>query len=198
VGGTNWTQILNAQEFLSTTEKVYMRWLTVAPSDADVVYALASIKYYDQGILLRSTDGGDEWARSDSIVDGKGVCLAVDPHDPQRLYLGSWYAGVYRSTDGGSTWQPINAGLPTSHALVRSIAIDPVDTQRVYIGVGGQVYQSTDGGDHWNGIGNVLPAEVQRMAVGTNGTVYAAVYGEGVYRLVHAVYLPIVLERAGL
>ena len=60
------------------------------------------------------------------------------------------------------------------------------------------VYQSTDGGDHWNPIGNVLPGEVQRLAVGPTGTVYAAVYGEGVYKLVHAVYLPIVLARAGL
>jgi photosystem II stability/assembly factor-like uncharacterized protein len=188
VGGTSWEQVLNAQEFLGTSEKVYIRWLTVAPSDADYVYALASIKYYDQGILLKSVDGGDTWTRSDSTVDGKSVCLAVDPHDPLRLYVGSWYSGMYRSKDGGSTWQAINNGLPTIWAVFRSVAIDPTDTQRVYTGVGGKVYQSTNGGDSWDQIGDTLPpdSDAYRIAIdpSNSNNIYAAVWGEGVYKLV--------------
>lgn len=198
MGGTNWTEVLHAQDFLGTSEKVYVRWLNVAASNASFVYALASIKYYDHGILLKSANGGDTWKKSDSTVDGKGVCLAVDPHDPQKLYLGSRYSGMYRSTDQGSNWQPINDGLPTTFKVFRSIAIDPADSQRIYIGVGGKVYQSADGGDSWHQLGDTLTtnSEVYRIAIApTNpGTVYASVY-DGVYKLVHIVYLPIVLKN---
>lgn len=183
-----WEEVLNAQDFLETTEKVYVRWLNVAPSDANYVYVLASITYYDQGILLKSVDGGDNWGKSNSVVDGSSVCLAVDPSNPQKLYVGSWYSGMYRSLDGGSTWQAINQGFPTIWAVFRSVAIDPTDTQHVYVGVGGQVYESTNGGDSWSQVGDTLTTErdVYRIAIDPTypNNVYAAVWGEGVYRLV--------------
>ena len=187
MGGTNWEEVLNAQDFLGTTEKVYIRWLNVAPSDANFVYGLASIKYYDQGILLKSTDGGDTWARSNSTIDGIGVSLAVDPQNPQRLYLGSWYSGMYRSTDGGTTWQEINDGLPTRWAKFYSVAVDPANPQHVYIALEGKIYRSADGGDSWNQLGDTLTTEgsIGRITVDpTNPTnIYATVSGEGVYKL---------------
>jgi photosystem II stability/assembly factor-like uncharacterized protein len=202
VSGTSWEEVLNSQEFLGTSEKVYVRWLTVAPSNSDFVYALASIKYYDQGILLISTDGGDTWRSSNSEVDGKSVCLAVDPHDPLKLYVGTWYSGVYRSNDGGSTWQPINTGLPSPWAVFRSIAIDPSDTQHIYLGVAGQVYQSTNGGDSWDQVGGALTAtsDANRIAIAPTDPdgVYAAVWGEGVYKLTELgfkIRLPLLLKN---
>lgn len=200
MGGTQWTQVLNAQDFLSTTEKVYVRWLSVAPSNASVVYALASIQYYDHGTLLKSVDGGDTWAKFDSDVDGRGACLAVDPYDSEKLYVGSWYRGVYRSTDGGSTWQAINNGLPTIYAPFRAIAIDPTNTQHIYVGVENQVYRSTNGGDSWSQLGGTLDTDgqVNRIAIDpTNpGNIYASVYEEGVYKLMaHVAYLPIALKN---
>lgn len=191
--------MLNAQSFLGTSDKVYVRWLNVAPSDADYVYALASIKYYNQGILLKSANGGDSWAKSESIVDGSGVCLAVDPGNSQKLYLGSSYDGMYRSTDGGGTWEAINAGLPTTAAVFRSVAIDPTNSQRIFLGMQGQVYQSDDGGDNWRRVGGTLTTDydVDRIAIDPSNpsNVYAAVWGEGVYKLVeceHDTYLPLV------
>ena len=186
-----------------------MRWLRIAPSDANKVYVLASIEYYDQGILLKSTDGGDSWARSNSVVDGQGVCLAVDPHDPNLLYLGSWhgpwYGGMHRSTDGGSTWQTITTGLPATSGVFRSIAIDPTDPQRIYAGMNGQVFQSNNGGGRWHQIGNTLTTtethELLRIAVDPMdpSNLYAAVWGEGVYKLQriagYDVYLPVVVTE---
>lgn len=204
MGGTYWEEVLNAQDFFGTSEKVYVRWLNVAPSDANFVYALASIQYYDQGILLKSTDGGDAWATSDSIIDGRGVCLAVDPYDPQKLYLGSWYSGMYRSTDGGSTWQAINNGFPTAFAVFRSIAIDPTNPQRIYVGMEGRIYQSNDGGDNWHQVGNILTmdGDIDRIAIDPTdpSNVYTAVWGEGVYKLIDAgynntVFVPLVLKN---
>ncbi|MCP4541609.1 MAG: hypothetical protein GY832_31135 [Chloroflexi bacterium] len=182
--------MLNSQTFLGTSEKVYMRWLNIADSDANDVYVLASIQYYDQGILLKSANGGDTWAKSNSAIDGKGVCLAIDPSDSQKLYLGSWYSGVYRSADGGATWESINNGLPTTSAVFRSIAIDPSNAQRIYLGVGGRVYQSLDGGDNWIQLGDILTTDgkVGRIVIDptNSNNVYAAVYDEGIYKLVGA------------
>lgn len=204
MGGESWEEVFNAQQYLGTSEKVFIRWLNVAPSDARYVYALASITYINQGILLRSIDGGDTWARSDSSIDGKGACLAVDPHNPLKLYLGSWYSGMYRSADGGSTWQAINNGFPTTWAVFRSVAIDPTDPKRVYVSVGGVVYRSTDGGDNWHQLGQALSSEnnVLQLAIDplNPDIVYAAVDEEGIYKLVgmnyHRIYVPAVLHSS--
>jgi len=186
-----------------------MRWLNIAPSDANRIYVLASIKYYDQGILLRSADGGNSWEVSGSTMDGEGVCLAVDPHDPDLLYLGSWhgawYGGMYRSTDGGSTWQTITTGLPATSGVFRSIAIDPTDPQRIYAGMNGQVFGSNNGGGRWHQIGNTLTTveahDLLRIAVDPTDpdNLYAAVWGEGVYKLERSlgydVHLPVVVRE---
>ena len=118
MSGTSWTEVLNAPSFFGTSEKVYVRWLNVSPN-GNTVYALASIKYYDQGILLKSTNGGNSWFRTNSTVDGQGISLAIDPTNSNTLYLGTWN-GVYRSEDGGYTWQSINNGLPSSWEFLLS------------------------------------------------------------------------------
>ena len=179
--------MLNTQEFFGTTEKVYIQWLEVAPSDANKVYALASIQYYHQGILLRSFDGGDTWSRTNSIVDGHGASLAVDPRNPLRLYVGTWYRGVYRSSDGGGTWQAINQGLPTSGAPFMAMAVDPTNSQRVYLGMEGSVYYSGNGGGSWIPVANPLSMEdsVSRIAIDPLDprNIYAAVGWSDGFRL---------------
>jgi len=181
VSGVTWTEVLNAKELLDADDKIQIRALNVASSNSSFVYALA------RDTLVRSTDGGNTWLASNSIVDGKGRSLAVDPHNPYRLYLGSWYSGVYRSTDGGSTWQTINNGLPTTWADFRAIVIDPTNPQRIYTGAGNKIYQSTNGGDSWNQIGGELPTNdsIYRIIIDpTNpGNLYVIVLQVGIYKL---------------
>ncbi len=149
VGGTSWQEVLNSQVFLNTTEKVYVHFVEVAPSNPNVVYALASIQYYHQGILLISSDGGDTWRISNTKVDGHGASMAVDPQDANTLYVGTWYDGVYRSQDGGNSFEAINSGLPSTSFPFYALAVDPVDTDRVYLGTNSSVFFSSDKGGHW-------------------------------------------------
>lgn len=149
VGGTSWQEVLNAKTLLNTTEKVYVHFVEVAPSNPKVVYALASIHYYHQGILLISTNGGDTWRISNTQVDGHGASLAVDPQDANTLYVGTWYDGVYRSQDGGNSFEAINSGLPSKFSPFMALAVDPVDPDRVYLGADTSVYFSADKGSHW-------------------------------------------------
>jgi hypothetical protein len=53
---------------------------------------------------------------------GSIYTLAIDPTTPTTLYAGTAFSGLFKSTDGGSTWRAVNTGLPTGSILV----IDPL------------------------------------------------------------------------
>ena len=70
--------------------------------------------------------------------------------------------GVYRSRDGGASWESASAGLPAEHVYVtvlrEAMAIDSRDPCGVYFGTsGGQVFASRDAGGSWREIVNYLP-----------------------------------------
>ena len=58
--------------------------------------------------------------------------LAIDPQTPATVYAGTYYHGVFKSTDGGRSWQAVNAGLPRGQVFVHALAIDPRRTATVY------------------------------------------------------------------
>jgi hypothetical protein len=78
-------------------------------------------------------------------IGGSIACVAIDPQDGQTIYAGTG-SGVFKSTNGGTSWSQLNAGLPTN-TNIQSLAIDHQDTQTIYAGTsGGGVFKSTDGG----------------------------------------------------
>jgi hypothetical protein len=77
--------------------------------------------------------------------------LAISPSDPNTIYFASYNYGVYKSSDGGATWTAKNNGIASIKAY--SIAVDPHNSQIVYLGSGTAsygLYRSTDGGDSWS------------------------------------------------
>ena len=134
--------------------------------------------------IFRSTDGGATFQKvlfKDDYTSGNDV--AIDPRDANTIYAALWQqqqgfyengafggtdGGIYKSTDGGSTWKQLTGGLPpiieanlaiapssakTLYAMVASPAIAPPGGGRGGRGggAGGGIgfYKSTDGGDHW-------------------------------------------------
>jgi photosystem II stability/assembly factor-like uncharacterized protein len=118
------------------------------------------------GGVWKTTDGGVRW---DPVFDSAGVApigaIAIAPSDAQTVWVGtgdqanarSSYSGrgVFKTTDGGNTWQPM--GLPDSHHISR-IVIDPHDANRVYVAAMGHlfsrntergVFRTLDGGRTW-------------------------------------------------
>src|SRR5712692_5662738 len=83
------------------------------------------------------------------------VALAIDPLTPATLYAGSLGRGVFKSTDGGTSWIPMNSGFPTTFPsiFVIALAIDPLTPTTLYAGTGGpagsNVVKSTNGGASW-------------------------------------------------
>ena len=90
---------------------------------------------------------------AESVLCGVGArCIAVDPHDPQRVYVGTLDNGLYRSEDGGLGWQEDAQGLVDRRVL--SLAVSPSHRQSgvsvVYAGTEpSNLYRSEDGGRSW-------------------------------------------------
>jgi len=101
------------------------RWILVAPEDADRpggitlaagvgdgrgLYALAP------GGLYFSSNGGGAWQRraTAATLPAHPLSLAVAPGNPQVVYLGTSYDGLFKSLDGGATFQPASTGLTAS------------------------------------------------------------------------------------
>ncbi|MCX7930477.1 MAG: glycosyl hydrolase [Chlorobi bacterium] len=117
--------------------------------------------------LYRSTDGGRTFERV-LYVDDKTGCadVIVDPADPRIVYAAMWqfrrkaYAfssggpgsGLYKSTDGGTTWRKLSTGLPSGDLGRIVLAIAPSQPQIVYAMVEAKesaLYRSTDRGETW-------------------------------------------------
>jgi photosystem II stability/assembly factor-like uncharacterized protein len=122
-----------------------------------------------EGGVLKTTDGGTTWIPQMDFESSLSIGdLAVDPTNPDILYVGTGEpnggggsvtyggTGVFKSTDGGSTWT--NVGLPDSRYIGR-VVVDPSNPSRVFVAVVGSlfsknaergVYRSTDAGANWS------------------------------------------------
>jgi hypothetical protein len=159
----------------------------LAISSAGVLYAGTgegnpgggSVTFPGNGVY-RSADGGATWSHLGLAGSERIGRLAIDPTNANRIFAaatGSLFVpggvrGLYRSTDGGTTWQLVLAGANATTGAV-DVAIDPGTPSRVYVamwdhrrapegrvygGVGSGIYRSTDGGATWTRLAGGLPA----------------------------------------
>jgi photosystem II stability/assembly factor-like uncharacterized protein len=123
--------------------------------------------------------GQDQWTGLQSLPARTAVLgLAVAPDDPSTIVAATSEAGLYRSTDGGSTWLPATTGLTTRRFW--TVAFDPT-TLIVYAGSQGEgLFRSTDRGVTWELVQGHLGARNVRsiafghgyIAVGTSSGVF--------------------------
>lgn len=150
--------------------------IRVHPTNPDIVYACALGHTYGPQAtrgVYRTTDGGDNWDLVLHVSEESGcVDLALDPNNPRFLYAAIWDihintwglnsggpdSGVWRSTDGGSTWERVSSvgrGLPASNGTtIGKIAVEvaPSDPGRVYVLTeedAPRLYRSDDYGRSW-------------------------------------------------
>ncbi|MBC6996238.1 glycosyl hydrolase [Neolewinella lacunae] len=148
--------------------------IVIHPKNPDIVYVAAQGSLYGPGKergIYKSTDGGVTW-RQVLYVDERSGCaeLDMDPTNPLILYAAMWEygrqpwkvisggpgSGLYKSTDGGETWEKVEEGLPAEKGKM-SVAVAPSNPQRVYALVEsdsekelGGLFVSTDAGKHWS------------------------------------------------
>jgi photosystem II stability/assembly factor-like uncharacterized protein len=118
--------------------------------------------------------------------------LAIDPTAPQTLYAGAEGTGMFKSTDGGTLWSPINRGLISDtfpYATVRGVVIDPSVPQTIYAVTGSaSISKSVDGGVSWSPANTGLPVDsvlVLAMDPTEPQTLYASTAFFGVFKSVN-------------
>ena len=96
----------------------------------------------DRGIL-RGDEGGS-WA----VLKGAPGQVAIDPSDPNVLYVAGPGLRLRKSSDGGRAFNDVTEGLADEGLLVAPLALDPNDNQRLWLG-GRAVWRTTDGAERW-------------------------------------------------
>lgn len=177
-GGETWTAISDAVPSLSVGD------IEVDPFDIDILYLgtgesnTSGDSYAGTGIY-KTTDGGISWQFS-GLPESRHIGrIVIDPYNNQRVFaaaMGTLFGtnperGVYRSLDGGATWQQILFVSDSTSAA--DLAINPQNPNIIYASmwerirnprwrrVGGfstGIYRSTDGGDSWERLSNGLPS----------------------------------------
>ncbi len=163
--GKNWTRI-GFEDLRQTGE------IRIHPTDPDTIWVAAQGNAYaetDTGGVYKTTDGGTTWRRV-LVPENKttgAVDLAVDPSNPRTLYAALWDnlrepwalrsggpgSGIWRSTDGGESWERMTEGLPEGMGKI-GVAVSPAKAGRAWAiveaeGDEGGLYRTDDGGDSW-------------------------------------------------
>lgn len=130
-------------------------------SDDQMLFTLQWKTDYNVGsryYFYKSADGGQTWIRS--LIDTTGIwnfypsSIAISPNFSMdsTIFVGTYKFGLYKSTDGGKLWCPVNTGLP-DNAYVKTIETSPnfKSDQTVFLVEmnTGSVFKSTNGGDSW-------------------------------------------------
>lgn len=146
--------------------------IRIHPKNSDIVYAgvLGDLyKSSDERGVYKSTDGGETWKRVLFANKDAGVIdLIIDPNNARVLYATTWNvrrtpyslssggdgSAVWKSTDGGETWNDIssNAGLPKGTWGISGITVSPVNSDIVWLlleNKDGGVYKSVNAGKTW-------------------------------------------------
>jgi photosystem II stability/assembly factor-like uncharacterized protein len=154
LSGHNWrvaaTEVNGAERLISTVTPWYKTPTCVVRSDdGGKTFGVVTTGLPDYTIWPNTMWG-----------QGHPRALAVDPNDPQLVYLGidgdpangKCGGGLFKSTDGGATWAQL-AHQPGSRRMFYGLAVDPTDSRRLYWGAcgnGGGVWRSEDRGASWS------------------------------------------------
>ena len=185
--GRTWQPLFDAQPTQSIGA------IAVAPSDPNIIYVGSGEGLHRPDLavgdgMYRSVDSGKTWTHS-GLEDAQQIPeLAIDPHDPNRVFaavLGHPFGpnserGIYRSVNGGRQWtrvlftdentggycvslDPFNPDVV--FAGLWNVRSGPWEDNNEFSGAGSGLYKSTDGGEHWRRLTKGLPEKLAQIQV---------------------------------
>lgn len=165
-GGQNWQN-------MGLTQSERISDIVIHPKNSDVVYAGVLGRLWsdsEERGVYKSTDGGKTWDKI-LYVNAQAGCseLVMDPSNPDILYACFWQfrrtaysfasggenSALYKSTDGGKTWNKIHNGFPSGKLGRIAMTIAPSSPSRLYAVLETEkesdkgLYRSDDGGNNW-------------------------------------------------
>ena len=166
--GLNWIQCNTGLLY------THVQCVAVAPSNPNVVYAgTDSLGGWTNSGVYKSTDAGASWTNvSAGIYDSKGVqAIVVHPTNPNIVYVGVFNAlavsavGLWKTTDGGTTWSAANTGIDNKQIL--AIAFNPLNPNVLYAGTSMidptnsygpcKIFKTVNGGTSWVSVVTGIP-----------------------------------------
>ena len=164
-GGLNWKELKSDPRMPAYLANV----LAVDPQTPSTIYAgvdASPIDYTEQELanVYKSTDSGATWKVTglNQYRHMSVRALALDPNNPAIIYAGARMdlgtgstlqkvAGVFKSTNGGATWNQMSNGL--NNIDVNALAIDPKKTSTIYAGTALGLFKTADSGNSWTSAG---------------------------------------------
>lgn len=164
-GGKTW-------QHMGLKETEHISAIVINPQNPDIVYIGALGHAFgpnDERGVFMTTDGGQTWTKTLFIDNQHGVAdLEIDPTNPNILYAGMWSferkpwthrsgsekGGVYKSIDGGRTWNKLTNGLPKLMGRI-GVRVAPSNPNVVYVIVeskDGTLYRSDDRGENFRNV----------------------------------------------
>jgi photosystem II stability/assembly factor-like uncharacterized protein len=145
--------------------------VVIHPNNPDIVYVAAQGAAHgpsEERGIFKSTDGGITWKKTLYVDENTGASsLSMDYNNPRILYAATWEyrrlpwqvqsggegCAIWKSVDGGETWDKINDGLPKLMGKI-GVSVSRADAERVYAIVEAEktvagVYRSDNGGESW-------------------------------------------------
>ncbi|MFN4907759.1 MAG: WD40/YVTN/BNR-like repeat-containing protein [Bacteroidota bacterium] len=199
--GKTWSKI-----GLDSTERIAM--IAIHPKSPSTVFVAAPGPLFHDSEhrgLYRTTDFGVTWNKV-LAGDRRTGCtdVVIDPKNPKIMLASMWSfrrtpysftsggsgGGIFRSTDGGTTWTKMSKGLPSGDVGRIAIAMSPVDPKTVYASVEAKesgLYVSTDGGLSWQrryvgGAVDIRPFYFSRIVCDPKDKNVIYKHGVGLYR----------------
>ncbi len=212
-GGDHWIPVNRG---LGVNKNLQVMKILIDPNNSNILYAGLEAKIIEngensktiQGGLFKSTNAGDTWYRIDRNIPQISVWDIVIPNENSQIIYTAvfsdydhtlkeyFYGGVYKSNNGGSSWERLNKGFREEDNLeISSLAIDPVNSNILYaattdapyhdISSGRGIYRSINSGKSWKPINNGLGVlYFNSLAIDPldPSTIYAGSSGNGIYK----------------
>lgn len=217
-GGRHWVP---SNHGLGVKGNLQIRKIVIDPSDSQTLYAGFESKFIEappsdrtiQGGLFKSSDGGANWKRIDGALPQLNVWdILIASPDGQTIYTAvsegydhslkeEFPGGVYKSTDGGTTWMRMSEGMGDSYNLnVTALTMDPLHPDTLFATTsddsyhdndsGRGIFKTTNGGSTWSsmneGLGVLYLSDIVFNTSG-NPRLYAGSDGNGLLQYISTV-----------
>ncbi len=183
---------------MGLTDSQHIAKIVIDPKNPDIVYVAVMghlFSHNSERGVFKTIDGGKHWKKVLYIDDNTGVIdLVMNPENPEILYAAAYektrlpwtflatgaHSGIYKTSDGGKSWEKLTHGLPSGKMGRIGLAVFPKNPQILYAvieiqkflheaeeektidthmkpvgeGIWSDVYKTVDGGKHWNKTNN--------------------------------------------
>ncbi|MBI2877076.1 MAG: hypothetical protein HYY20_09365 [Candidatus Tectomicrobia bacterium] len=156
-GGRRWMNVSGKlpqdPRTLDSGGEFHVHGLAISPEDPNTLFVGTASG------LFQTRNAGKSWQEI-GVNQAYVTCVTIDPSNPQVIYAGTkshhkdLRDGVYRSNDGGNSWEDISTGITKSgkDTVIQSIQVNPTHSNMAVLGTKHGLYQTENSGENWKNL----------------------------------------------